>query len=650
MAHIDYKGDLFLGYCTYDEREMYRDVLGKNKGFKWSPVRRCWVTGDATIASQVQDAVFTMAALDRIEHLLEVAKISEELSWRADTDYVPPSPPGLSYLGYQRAGIEYALMRKDTLIADQPGLGKTIQAVGVLNADETIKSALIIVPASLKVNWYREIDKWMVPNLSFGIAEASRVERVFDGYAKAYEKVPDGVYKSGAKAGQPKFKRVEVQGKPKYRVAEVQKDYWPDTDVVIINYDILDRFTDKIKDRGWDLVVCDECHALKTSDSGRTLFILGGVKHWTKQQKKDRAAQGLTTRPVWYTAIDARKRVFLSGTPMLSRPVELWPICNSFDPSGLGKDFIEYAYKYCAAFHDAMRGPHGALNTSGASNSEELGKFMRERFMVRRLKREVLPELPPKRRVVVPLDSPEIRELVAREDELAQALRLYEQVTLNKGVVLDEALHGEQITTNAARIGFTADMDPDHPNWKALDLDYAAAVAGLEPPAVAILFEEMAAVRRDLGLAKLSVVVPWINDFLEGGEKLLVFAYHSDVVKAMAEQLSHWNPATIWGGTPMHRRQAQVDLFQTNETCRLFIGNIQAAGVGFTLTRAADVAFAEGDWVPSLIEQCEDRACRIGQTAEKIMSYFLVANGSLDARIAQAAKLKEDTINKTMGS
>jgi SNF2 family DNA or RNA helicase len=100
----------------------------------------------------------------------------------------------------------------------------------------------------------------------------------------------------------------------------------------------------------------------------------------------------------------------------------------------------------------------------------------------------------------------------------------------------------------------------------------------------------------------------------------------------------------------LKRRQLEVDKFQEDEDCRLFIGNIQAAGVGFTMTRAHDIAFAEGDWVPSMIEQCEDRACRIGQTAEKIMSYFLVANGSLDSRIAQAAKLKEDNIQLTLGA
>jgi SNF2 family DNA or RNA helicase len=573
------------------------------------------------MAQAVTGVVWTDRASARLRTLMEAAKISEAMSWRAQTDYIPPAPPGLSYLPYQRAGIEYALMRKDTLIADQPGLGKTIQAIGVLNADETINSAIFVVPASLKVNWYREIDKWMLPNLTFGIAEATRIE-----------KVPDGVYKTGKNAGKTKYRKVETP------------DYWPDTDVVIINYDILERFTNQIKDRSWDLLVCDECHALKTAGSGRTLFVLGGKKEFTKEQREKRKKEGLSTKPIWFSAVEANRRVFLSGTPMMSRPVELWPIANAFNPSDLGKDYVDYVYRYCGAWTTNY-----GLDVSGATNLEELGQKARASFMVRRLNREVLPELPPKIRSVVTLDSPEIRALVAREDELAQMLRLYETTTLQgKGDVAGEIETGAQVIDAMAKMG-VEDVDPERPNWRSMNLGYAASIAGLEPPAVAILFEEMATVRRELGIAKVSVLTPWINDFLEGGEKLLVFAYHSDVVKAIAEATQKWNPAVIWGGTPMHKRQLEVDKLQTDESCRLFFVNIHAAGVGFTMTRAHDVAFAELDWVPSQIEQCEDRACRIGQTAEQINSYFLVANGSLDARIAQAAKAKEENIMIAMG-
>jgi SNF2 family DNA or RNA helicase len=614
-VRIDYKDNLFYGLGSWADRDAW-----KAAGFKWSSLRKAWITSEQAIATRVDGAVWTQRAMAHVEHQLEVAEVSKEMSWRASTDFMPPAPPGLAFLPYQRAGIEYALARKDTLIADQPGLGKTIQAVGVINSDESVYRVLIICPASLKENWRREVDKWMTADLSIGIAET-----------QYKEKVQVGFYKNG----KPKFQTI------------THPRHWPGTDVVIINYDILDRFPE-IKAQAWDLVVCDECHALKTSTTNRTLFVLGceAVEPW-KRKKLFQAKTEMTDggQGTWISAVEANRRIFLSGTPMMSRPVELWPIVRAFDPQGLGKKFETFAYRYCGAW----TGSHG-LDTSGATNLEELGDAMRSKFMVRRLKREVLPELPPKRRVVVTLDSPEIKEMVAREDELAQALRLYETTFTRSPTVAEEARLGEEAIQKALDFGFDKISDPDRPNAREINLDYAAAVLGLEPPAVAIMFEEMASIRRELGLAKLSAITPWVTDFLEGGEKLLLFAYHSDVVKALAERLHNWNPAVIYGGTPLKRRQLEVDKFQDDEACRLFIGNIQAAGVGFTMTRAHDIAFAEGDWVPSMIEQCEDRACRIGQTAEKIMSYFLVANGSLDSRIAQAAKLKEDNIQLTLGA
>ena len=616
---IDFVNNQFVCRCEYHERD-----IPKEAGFRWSSPRKAWITTSLEKALSL-DADWTQRAIQHYEFLEQVREMSTELSWRQDTDFTPPSPPGKEFMGYQKAGVEYALMRKDTLIADQPGLGKTIQAIGVVNADESIKSALFIVPASLKINWHREIDRWMTADLTWGIADATKIDWV-----------PNGVVKTGKNKGKTKFRKVET------------RDYWPDTDIVIINYDILPRFLDQVSGRVWDLLVCDEAHCLKSDTSLRTLIILGGVDVPTKAERK----AGKKAKTYW--PIECNRRVFLTGTPILSRPIELWPIVKAFDPDGLGADKELFGMRYCEGYFDSTRGKNGAWNFSGCSNSEELGQLLRGRFMCRRLKRDVLPDLPPKRRVNILLDSPEIKEVVAREDELAQALAMFEAIA--KGATMDEAeaAQGRQVQEYMTKLGYGAatmseDFDPDAPKWRSLDLEYAVAVSGLEEPAVAIMFEELAQVRRELGLAKLSAVVPWVREFLEGGNKLILFAYHSDVVKALAEQLAEFNPAVIWGGVPPAKRQAQVDKFQDNETCRLFIGNIHAAGVGLTLTRAADVAFAEADWVPAMIEQCEDRACRIGQLADRIMVYFLVANGSLDARIAQASLEKEQNIKATIG-
>jgi hypothetical protein len=90
----------------------------------------------------------------------------------ADADVTIPAPPGCTYLGYQKAGIQFALERPGTLIADEMGLGKTIQGIGVINADPKIARVLVICPASLKLNWYRELKKWLVRPLSVGIADS----------------------------------------------------------------------------------------------------------------------------------------------------------------------------------------------------------------------------------------------------------------------------------------------------------------------------------------------------------------------------------------------------------------------------------------------------------------------------------------------
>lgn len=646
MASIDYLDGYFWGLSTWEDRERFQKA-----GFTWSSKRRAWVTTSQGIAESVKGVTWRPRAMEHIEKTLEIAKISRHLSYQADCDFWPPiseavRAKGWDYKPFQRAGIDFATLpgRRDTLIADPPGLGKTIQAVGVSNAIKKIRRVLVVTPASLKENWRREWLLWCSKGLSVGIAET-----------RYRETIQDGFYKNG----KPRFKKV------------IHPTWWPNTDVVIINYDILERFSKEIHEQSWDLLICDECHGLKTPDSGRTIFVLGGAQMDSASKRRvrnDRKKANLTEekkaqaerreprlRDIWFNPVDAKRRVFLSGTPMMNRPIEMWSLVKAFDPDGLGKDWEQFGYRYCEGWFDAARGPFGSYDFTGASNLEELGYKLRSSFMVRRNKREVLPELPPKFRQVILLDSPEIRDVVAREDELAQALKLYESNVLkpeNETEDQRDIRLGLSILDTAYKYGFHKavgpDGDPDRPNSRAIDLDYAAAVLGLAPPAVAVLFEEIAAVRRELGMAKLSTIIPWARTFLEGGDKLIMFGYHSDVVKKIAEELGDYNPALIYGKTPVKKRQLEVDRFQEDEDCRIISCNLQAAGVGFTMTRAHDVAFAEGDWTPTLIEQAEDRACRIGQTAEKIMSFFLVANGSLDARIAQAAKEKEDNISRTM--
>lgn len=250
---------------------------------------------------------------------------SVEASRALDADIEIPAPDGLSYLPYQRGGIAYALARRGTLIGDEMGLGKTIQAIGVVNADVSIRSVLVIAPKSLTVNWVRELDRWQTRDLSVG---------------RANGKIPDAA-------------------------------------IVVSSYEEAKKHETVLCERGWDLVIIDEAHYIKNSRSQRSKTV---------------------------TAIGqrARKVIALTGTPLPNRPIELFPILKLVDPEhwdqGPKGGFFRFARRYANAHHNGY-----GWDFSGACNLPELQEKLRATCMVRRLKKDVLTDLPAKRRQIVEL-------------------------------------------------------------------------------------------------------------------------------------------------------------------------------------------------------------------------------------------------------
>ena len=174
----------FIALCEYREKD-----IAKGAGFRWNRTEKVWWTKDAVKAAKLLQYADGNAR-KQIEQQLHQAQASRQLSRATDSDIAIPAPAGLDYLPYQLAGIQYALARESTLIGDEMGLGKTIQAIGVLNADTDIERALVICPASLRLNWQRELRKWLTRPLTVGIAIGK---------------------------------------------------HWPSTSVIIINYDILNK-------------------------------------------------------------------------------------------------------------------------------------------------------------------------------------------------------------------------------------------------------------------------------------------------------------------------------------------------------------------------------------------------------------------------
>jgi SWI/SNF-related matrix-associated actin-dependent regulator 1 of chromatin subfamily A len=503
---------LFWVQAEYQER-----MEPLKAGFKWHRGRRLFYSPLPYHAAKLMDHAVDQETRDRIRAGFEMVEASQA----ATSDASIPCPPGLKYFPFQVAGVQFMqkalAFQGGVLNADEMGIGKTIQTIGVINAGD-YKKILVLCPAIAKLTWLREMEKWLVDYYTIGVAQGSK---------------------------------------------------WPtETAVVIANYDIIARNKEAIKATPWDLLVADECHYLKNPQALRSRTVLG-----------DSDEQG----------IQARHKIFLTGTPILSRPMDIWPALNYLTPGMFGSR-VKFGLRYCNGYRDGM-----AWDFSGASNTDELQYRLRSNVMIRRLKKDVLKELPPK-----------IRQIV--------------EIPAAGNAWMQKALRREMAKVQ----------------------NYRQQVRGLAHFNEAMAMSDLAQARHETALAKAPAVVEHLQGIVASGQKVICFAWHRDVIETLAKGFTE--PAVVTGATSQTARQEAVRRFQEEESCRVFIGNILAAGTNITLTAASWVVFAELDWVPGNIKQAEDRAHRIGQTSSVYVQH-LVLEGSIDAQIARVLLRKQQIID-----
>jgi|HubBroStandDraft_6_1064221.scaffolds.fasta_scaffold00345_7 SWI/SNF-related matrix-associated actin-dependent regulator 1 of chromatin subfamily A len=539
------EGRIWIARCDFADKD-----LVKAAGFRWNPDRKIWWTDKPEVAAKIAgdnaDIVAKINADREAKHAKDAAAI--EASRATDADIEIPAPVGCAYDPYQKAGIAYCMGRDSSLVGDEMGLGKTIEALGVVNADPSVKSALIICPATPKLNWLKEARKWLVRDMTVGVANGS----------------------------------------------------FPETDVVIVNYEQLKKHRPAIDARAWDILIGDEIHYCKNPKAQRTALVLG---KWDQDPAKR------------VPAIKARRRVFMTGTPFLNRPIELWPLLKSLDPFGLGKSWKGYVTRYCAG-HQTEYG----WDVSGASNLAELQAKLRASIMIRRLKKDVLKELPAKRRQIVVI-APEGREAIAavKRENAAEAAAEKKLEALRVAVELSKASE-----------------DP---------ADYRRAVEALQE-AAKVAFEEISKVRHEVALAKVPQLIEHLENCIENQGKVVCMIWHHDVAQALR---AHFGAASVMvtGEVPQGMRMAEVDAFQTDPSKSLFIGSISAAGVAITLTAASLVVFGELWVVPGTMNQAEDRVHRRGQN-ESVLVQHLVLDGSYDQRASEILVEKQQNLDAAL--
>lgn len=331
--------------------------------------------------------------------------------------------------------------------------------------------------------------------------------------------------------------------------------------VLIISYDLLGKNSDFLKRLKFGVAILDESHSLKSAKTQRTKAALDIVKK-------------------------VKRVILLSGTPALSRPAELFTQLSAIDPS-VFCSFKDYGLRYCEGKQTVF-----GWDFSGSSNMDELKILLEHKYMIRRLKKDVIKQLPSKIRQVVILNSDDVKAH-------SQSMKTYAD-TLRRGQLKGMERRGQLL----------------------------------------LYFAET-------GKTKLKAVCDYVAKLLDEGKKFLCFAHHKEVLDGVCETVHKCKNEYIRidGRVSTEDRKDLCDKFQFEDKYRVAVLSIKAANTGITLTSAQLVLFAELFWNPGELTQAEDRAHRIGQR-DSVLVQYLIAKDTADDYLWPLIQDKLDVLGK----
>ena len=548
--------------------------------------------------------------------------MSPTCRWRSICTVAAPLAP----YPFQLAAVPHLLgrSRRGLLLADEMGLGKTVSVAAALNRAPDIQSVLIVAPKSVVPVWKYELSRWLERPLTIDVATAGK---------GMPEEAPD---------------------------------------ILLINYEMVPKLREELEGRApWDALVCDEAHYLKNPKAKRTLALLG----------KTCRPKDLRNNPLAPNngAMPARRVWFLSGSPILNSPIELYPLLRTLDPKGATFGALKSFNAFCERYSNRIESDFG-VSYKGARNTGELQALLKKEppLMLRRTKAEVLPQLPPKRHALFPLtdDAVSTREskLIREALLLAQAKAQAQAQAQATGEAKGASDATADATAAAMAAGAAADAMAAGATADAMAADATAGLEGAEISAEVAsvlkalerapergwspedLLDRARGSGRILGLlaqarhatarAKVDHAVELLRSALVE-HKVVVFAHHRDVQDALLGAF-RGSSVGVSGGTKPAEREEAVRKFQEEEETRLFVGSIRAAGVGLTLTAASHVLFVEFDWSPTIMQQAEDRCHRIGQQADSVLVQYLYFENTVDEFIAKLCAKKLSAISASL--
>ena len=443
------------------------------------------------------------------------------------------TPGGLELMRHQARFVESAKAgHRSYLLADEPGLGKTAQALLAANATNSYP-LLVVVPNVVKVNWSREVEKWT----------PQRVSTVVHG---------DG------------------------------DDLDAFADIVIVNYEVLDRHVAWLSRRGFQGMVVDEAHFIKNKDSQRSRNV----------QLLSKSIRASASNPLL---------IALTGTPLINQIEDfrmIWQFLGWIDE----KKPLPKLMRALEATELTPADP-GFFATAR--------RVVIDMGIVRRKKVDVASDIPARRIADIPVELDGEAGRSIREAEEALVARLVQRFRRVRASRLD------------------ADRD---------DLIRMVAHAELEESKQSSTEtgDNVFSMVRRIGQAKATPAADYTVNLARNVGKVVFFAKHIDVMDAAERHFAQAGLRTvsIRGDQTSKNRQAEIDAFQNDPDVAVAVCSLTAAGVGVNLQAASNVVLAELSWTNAEQTQAIDRVHRIGQELP-VTAWRIIAAQTIDARIAE---------------
>lgn len=565
---------------------------------------------------------YSQGSLDAIKALAKRSREAEKLT-KGDADaevspllkkYAPRTAKALR--PYQRAGIKFLATNDSSLLADDPGTGKTLQTIGSLISAGVTGDILVLAPTvAANISWPEEMRQWAPKDEAIVVAGNKKKRKEALAKLRKRSTAPRRWVFCNTEMVRTAYveKYIDDEG----RVHQAKYDH---------KYPELFFLTDEQKaPREWDAIVVDEAHNSLITDKSQAY----------KQTLTRRGFSKLSTKP-------GGKRIAISGTPFRGKPQNLWGILNWLFP-----DTYKSYWKWAERWFDIQKGYFGGVEDMSLQETSKKAFYKSiQPIMIRRTKAEVAPDLPPKMYAGslppgINYDHPSQRdglvghwlEMDSKQKRAYAEMEEYATAALDNGTlvangVLAELTRLKQFATSYGQL----DMKVDSEGFK---------VPTFKPSLPSNKLDWLLEFLGELGID---------GKYHKDTRKVVIASQFTSIIDTFAKEIERKLKGTkvlkITGKVGMSERQDAVDKFQHDDAYPILMLNTKAGGVALTLDRADDIVILDETFIPDDQSQVEDRIHRVSRM-HNVTVHYVRSIGTVEEKIAKKT-IDRDNLQKQL--